>query len=134
MKPRSHLRPSTYSTSVSRAFPSETVMVPLAPSLSKIPPMSAPIWLSPLAEMVATFSIYYFPLTGIAYSFSPFTTSSTAICIPLLRSIGFIPAATDLQPSLKIARVRIVAVVVPSPASSFTFEATCLTRDAPMLW
>ncbi len=30
--------------------------------------------------------------------------------------MGFIPAATALQPSLKMARVSTVAVVVPSPA------------------
>ena len=47
--------------------------------------------------------------------------------------MGFIPAATDLHPSLKIARVRTVAVVVPSPATSFMAEATCLTREAPRL-
>lgn len=41
------------------------------------------------------------------------TTASTAILIPRLRSIAFIPAATDLHPSEYIARVRIVAQVVP---------------------
>ena len=41
------------------------------------------------------------------------------------------PAATDLQPSLKMARVRTVAVVVPSPATSLVAEATCFTRLAP---
>jgi hypothetical protein len=44
------------------------------------------------------------------------------------------PAATDLHPSLNKALARIVAVVVPSPASSFVLLATCLTRLAPMLW
>lgn len=134
MYPRSHLRPSTYSTSVTSDFPSATVMVPFDPSLSKIPARSSPMCLSPFAEIVATCPISYLPLTGIVCSFKPKTTSSTAIYIPLLRSIGFIPAATDLHPSLKIARAKMVAVVVPSPASSFTFEATCLTSDAPRLW
>jgi hypothetical protein len=54
-------------------------------------------------------------------------TASTAILIPLLRSIGFIPASTLLQPSLKIALAKIVAVVVPSPASSLVFCATDFT-------
>lgn len=42
------------------------------------------------------------------------------------------PAATDLQPSLKIARASTVAVVVPSPAMSFVLDATCrhATRGA----
>ena len=42
------------------------------------------------------------------------TTASTAIFIPRLRSIAFIPAATDLHPSVNIALVRIVAQVVPA--------------------
>lgn len=41
------------------------------------------------------------------------STFSTARLMPRRRSIGFMPAATDLQPSLKIARVSTVAVVVP---------------------
>ena len=45
------------------------------------------------------------------------TTSSTAFWIPLLKSIGFIPEATALQPSLNIALANKVAVVVPSPAN-----------------
>lgn len=52
--------------------------------------------------------------------------------IPLLKSIGFIPAATDLVPSLKIALAKMVAEVVPSPASSLVLEATDFTRLAPM--
>ena len=45
--------------------------------------------------------------------------------------MGFIPAATDLHPSEKMARVKTVAVVVPSPATSFVADATCFTSDAP---
>jgi len=52
--------------------------------------------------------------------------------IPLLRSIGFKPAVTDLQPSLKMALARTVAVVVPSPASSLVLEATDFTKEAPI--
>lgn len=47
--------------------------------------------------------------------------------------MGFMPAATDLHPSLKIARARIVAVVVPSPALSLAYYATYFIRLAPML-
>lgn len=42
------------------------------------------------------------------------TTWSTAAWMPLRRSMGFIPAATDLHPSAKMARVRTVAAVVPA--------------------
>ena len=40
-------------------------------------------------------------------------TASTAMLIPLHRSIAFMPAATDLHPSEKITRVSTVAAVVP---------------------
>src|SRR6186997_3389712 len=60
------------------------------------------------------------------------TTACTAISMPRLRSMGFIPAATDLAPSLMIACASTVAVVVPSPARSFVFCATSRTICAPM--
>ena len=44
------------------------------------------------------------------------------------------PAATDLTPSFRIARVSTVAVVVPSPATSLVADATCLTSAAPTFW
>jgi hypothetical protein len=50
----------------------------------------------------------------LAMPFRFVTTESTAIEIPRLRSIAFIPAATDLQPSVNIALVRTVAHVVPA--------------------
>src|SRR6478752_5735702 len=52
--------------------------------------------------------------------------------MPRLRSIGFMPAATDFMPSRTIAWARTVAVVVPSPATSLVFEATSRTIWAPM--
>ena len=45
------------------------------------------------------------------------TTASTAIEIPRLKSIAFIPAATDLHPSVNIAFVKTVAHVVPGNSS-----------------
>src|SRR5277367_4714616 len=60
------------------------------------------------------------------------TTAVTAMSMPRLRSIGFMPAATDLTPSLTIAAASTVAVVVPSPAWSLVLEATSRTICAPM--
>src|SRR5271165_806970 len=60
------------------------------------------------------------------------TTAAAAISMPRLRSIGFIPAATSLRPSLMIEVVSTVAVVVPSPALSLVFEATSRTIWAPI--
>lgn len=83
--------------------------------------MRSPISRSPFAEMVATSEISYLVLTGFELDLRFLMTCSTARLMPLLRSIGFMPAATDLHPSLKIALARTVAVVVPSPASSLVF-------------
>ena len=55
-----------------------------------------------------------------------------ALSIPRFKSIGFIPAATDFMPSFTMACAKIVAVVVPSPASSLVRDATSLTICAPM--
>src|SRR5689334_14839094 len=61
-----------------------------------------------------------------------FTTALTAMSTPRRRSIGFMPAATDLAPSRTIACASTVAVVVPSPAVSLVFWATSRTICAPM--
>ena len=59
------------------------------------------------------------------------TTLFTALSIPRFKSIGFAPAATFFKPSVTIACVRMVAVVVPSPASSPVLLATLFTSCAP---
>ena len=58
--------------------------------------------------------------------------ASIAESTPLLKSIGFIPAATNFKPSVTIALVSTVAVVVPSPATSFVLLAASRTIWAPM--
>ena len=60
------------------------------------------------------------------------TATLTALSIPRFRSMGFMPAATDFRPSVTMACAKTVAVVVPSPATSFACEATSLTIWAPM--
>src|SRR6266404_5825523 len=60
------------------------------------------------------------------------TTASTAKSMPRLRSIGFMPAATALTPSRTMAWARMVAVVVPSPATVLVLLATSRTICAPM--
>lgn len=71
--------------------------------------------------------------------FKKVTTCSTAISIPRFKSIGFMPAATDLHPSVKMARVNTVAVVVPVKcvlsgskhysALTITSNIVCLVSD-----
>jgi hypothetical protein len=92
----------------------------------------SPISRSPLAEIVPTWAISSFEVTFLEFFSRSLTIASTARSTPRLRSIGFIPAATDLAPSRTIAAASTVAVVVPSPAASEVFEATSRTICAPM--
>ena len=87
----------------------------------------SPISFSPFAEIVPTCAISSLVFTFFELSLILAITASTAKSIPLFKSIGFIPAATYLQPSLAIACAKTVAVVVPSPASSLVLLATSLT-------
>mmetsp|Transcript_6209 Transcript_6209/g.10014 ORF Transcript_6209/g.10014 Transcript_6209/m.10014 type:complete len:226 (-) Transcript_6209:12-689(-) len=112
-------------------LPSWQVMTPSLPTRSMAVAMSLPTWVSPLAEMVATCSISSLEVMGLLMPSSLRTMLSTAVWIPRRRSIGLYPAATALQPSLKMARARTVEVVVPSPAMSLVLEATWRTRRAP---
>src|ERR1043166_1373427 len=52
--------------------------------------------------------------------------------MPRWMPIGFAPAVTYFMPSRKIASARMVAVVVPSPATSPVLLATSRTICAPM--
>src|SRR5258708_3306949 len=124
--------PSTTSSSVSSDLASSTVMTPSLPTFFMASARNLPISASPLEEMVPTWAISSFEVTFLEFLTRSATTASTARSIPRLRSIGFMPAATDLAPSLTIAAASTVAVVVPSPAASAALEATSRTIWAPM--
>src|SRR5215218_2347311 len=124
--------PSTTSSSVSSDFASSTVMTPSLPTLFIASARNRPISASPFDEIVPTWAISSLDVTLRAcWRRSP-TIASTARSTPRLRSIGFMPAATDLAPSRTMACASTVAVVVPSPARSLVFEATSRTIWAPM--
>ncbi len=72
------------------------------------------------------------PVTGLESFFTSSVATSTAFSMPRFSAIGLAPAATAFTPSRKIACARMVAVVVPSPATSLVFEATSRTICAPM--
>src|SRR6266850_1854684 len=124
--------PSTMSTSVSSDLFSSTVMTPSLPTFCIACAIILPIAVSPLDEMVPTWAISDDEATGLARFSRSLTTACTAISIPRLRSIGFMPAATDLPPSRTIACASTVAVVVPSPAVSLVLEATSRSICAPI--
>src|SRR5213595_1598868 len=123
--------PSTTSSSVAIAWLSSTVMTPSLPTLSIASAMSVPIcgsWL----EMAATCATSSWPLMGTASFLISSTTASTAFSMPTFSSIGLAPAATLRKPSLIMVWARIVAVVVPSPATSFVLVATSRSSCAPV--
>ena len=125
--------PSTYSTSERMPLPSSTVITPSLPTFSMTSPISSPMAGS-AAEMPAICDICSRVVTRIAFSRIVSESTSTPCSSPRLSAIGFAPAATLRIPSATIAWASTVAVVVPSPAMSFVFEATSLASCAPMLW
>mmetsp|Transcript_38677 Transcript_38677/g.116886 ORF Transcript_38677/g.116886 Transcript_38677/m.116886 type:complete len:321 (-) Transcript_38677:20-982(-) len=133
MYPRSSFMPSTTSSSCSNVLPSCTVMVPSLPTFSNALVIMSPMWPSPLAAIVATLRMLAGDSIVVACAARSSRTTLAPASMPRLMSMGFMPAATALQPSRKMARARTVAVVVPSPATSLVLLATCLTSCAPTL-
>src|SRR5215216_3222076 len=124
--------PSTTSSSVSRLFASSTVITPSLPTFCMALAIMSPMSFSPLAEIVPTCAISSVPLTFLERLVMSLIASATARSTPRFTSIGFMPAATALAPSLTIAWASTQAVVVPSPATSLVLEATSRTIWAPM--
>ena len=124
--------PSTTSSSVWMDLASSTVMTPSLPTFSMAWAIISPISDSPLAESVPTCATSAEVVILRVLDSSSATTWATALSIPRLRSIGFMPAATAFAPSRTIACASTVAVVVPSPAVSLVLEATSRTICAPM--
>src|SRR5687768_12580468 len=124
--------PSTSSSSLSSDLPSSTVITPSLPTLSIASAMILPTSVSRLAEIDPIWATSFEEAQGLESFFSSSTTVTTALSIPRLRSIGFMPEATYFMPSRTIAWASTVAVVVPSPATSEVLEATSFTICAPM--
>ena len=99
MKPRSNFMPSTTSSSSFSVLPSCTLITPSLPTFSIAVAINWPIVLSLFAEIDATCMISSLLLTFFDMLRISATTASTARFTPRRRSIGFRPAATDLQPS-----------------------------------
>ena len=110
---------------------SSIVITPSPVTFSIASATSWPTFSSP-EETVATLAICSLPLTFWLISRIASTAASVAFFIPLRRTIGFAPAARFFIPSCTIACASTVAVVVPSPATSFVFAATSLISCAPM--
>ena len=131
MKPLSNCIPSVKSSSIPKVCPSSTVITPSLPTLSIASAIVSPISAS-AAEIEATCAISSFPPIDFEKPAIKSVTLSDASSIPLLTSIGFTPVATAFIPSFTIACASTVAVVVPSPATSFVFDATSFANCAPI--
>ncbi len=107
-------------------------MTPSLPTLSIASAMILPIASSEFAEIAPTCAISLLVEMRFDDLRSSSSTAATALSMPRFRSIGFMPAATCFIPSCTIDCASTVAVVVPSPATSVVFDATCFTTCAPM--
>src|SRR5450759_4847742 len=123
--------PSVSSSSRPKVLLSSTVMTPSLPPLSIASAIMPPMALSP-AEMEAVAAICSLVSTSLEALDSSSQTASTAASMPFFRPIGLAPAATLRRPSRTSDWARMVAVVVPSPATSLVFFATSLTSSAPI--
>src|SRR5271166_685317 len=124
--------PSTTSSSVWMPLASSTVMTPSLPTFCIASEIILPISASPLALIVPTCAVSLGVVIFLLRFCTSSTTAVTALSMPRLRSIGFMPAATALPPSRMMARASTIAVVVPSPAMSWVLLATSRTICAPM--
>src|SRR5215469_11813742 len=82
--------------------------------------------------MAAICAISFLSSTGIAFERIYSTTASVPLSIPCLSCMGLAPAARFFRPSVTIAWASTVAVVVPSPATSFVRVAASLRSCAPI--
>ncbi len=107
-------------------------MTPSLPTFSMAWAMVSPTDKSELAEMAPTWAISLFVVQGLEIFLNSSMMAATALSIPRLRSIGFMPAATYFMPSCTMACASTVAVVVPSPATAEVLLATSCNICAPM--
>jgi len=117
---------------VSRDFPSSTVMTPSLPTCSIASAIMSPTSESPFEATHPTWAISFLPFTGIDILSSSPMMAPTALSMPRLSAMELAPAVTFFSPSSKSASASTVAVVVPSPAMSEVFDATCFTICTPM--
>ena len=106
-------------------------MTPSLPTFSITSAMSWPIS-SSCADREATWATWFLPETVVAISPTWSRRATTAASTPRLMAMGLAPAAMLRKPSWMMACARTVAVVVPSPATSFVLLAASFRSCAPM--
>ena len=116
---------------MSKLLDSSTLIIPILPTLSIAEAINCPISSLP-AEIVATEAISWLVSTLCEFFKTTSATSLPAFSIPSRIKTGLAPLSTAFNPFTIIFRARIVAVVVPSPATSLVLLATSYTSLAPI--
>ena len=118
-------------SSNSKPLPSSTVITPSLPTLSIASAIKSPISLF-WAEIVATWAFSSFVEICFDKSFIESKAFCVAFSIPRRNIIGFVPAEIFFKPDSTSACANTVAVVVPSPATSFVLVEASFTSCAPI--
>ena len=124
-KPESKWNPSLRSRLVWIERAASTVIEPSLPTQSTALAIRLPMVSSLLAEMVAMCAMSSSLWMGIDASFKLPTSTSVALSIARLISMGGTPATTCFCASCRIARASTIDVVVPSPARAFVWLDAC---------
>ena len=106
-------------------------MTPSLPTFSIASAIILPISSEP-DEIVAMFFTSSLVVTWWEFFNNASATTLAAFSIPSRISTGLAPFSTALRPAVIIDWVKIVAVVVPSPANSFVLLAASYTNLAPI--
>ena len=101
------------------------VITPFCDTFSIASAIREPMTSSP-EEIAPTRVISPEPETGWEFLRIAPTAASVALVMPRFMVMGFAPAARFLRPSFIIACASTVALVVPSPATSFVLVETSL--------
>mmetsp|Transcript_121331 Transcript_121331/g.241690 ORF Transcript_121331/g.241690 Transcript_121331/m.241690 type:complete len:274 (+) Transcript_121331:999-1820(+) len=132
--PLSTFIPSVNSTSVSVDCDSSREMTPLLPTFAIASAIILPASSSPPAEIAPTCKILSrssSPTGREIRAISP-TTNSVAFTMPFLNCTGLAPPTNCFKPLFTMPWAKIVAVVVPSPATSLVLAAAWRINWTPV--
>ena len=130
INPLSKFIPSTISLESPSVWDCSVVTTPSLPTASMTLAIISPISRDS-AAIIATWAISSWEEILLEFFLSASITSSLAASIPRRIPTGLMPVSTNFKPSRTSACIITVEVVVPSPATSFVFSATCLISSAP---
>jgi len=129
--PLSTYIPYTFYSQVYVVRDYSTLMTPSNPAWSIAMAIISPIYWSLFADIEAICYISFLFDISLPNDLIYFTRTSPYFSKDLYRNTELTPFIMNLLPYSTIAWAKIVAVVVPSPACSLVFSATCWQIRAP---